>query len=367
MRRIVAVAVILLVILISCSKGEPPELAVSTPTPSARISVTPKVTPTAKPTPEPTPEPSAKNPLTGEVLEEALANVRPFTLAINNIVDSIPQCGTADVDILYEMLAEGGISRMLAVFSQLPEDGVFGSIRSIRPYFIDIAMAYDGILVHAGGSVPAYTDIANKHVENIDGVNGLFADQIYYRDTGRLYSGYAWEQCLFTSSKLILEYLPQLGYRTEHEGDEAFDYRMSFREDGAPANGETARSVNVTFQGGKRTDFSYNETDGVYYVRQYSRDYVDGNTNEKVGFTNVLVLNCDTVNTGDSLGHIDIKTTGSGTGYYASGAAIEEISWSRDENAPFVYKNAEGEELQFGVGKSYICLVPSVGSTVQYS
>ena len=367
MKRIVTIAIILLVMMIACSKGNPDEVAQQSPTPTVRVSATPKITPTPDPTPEPTPEPRYANPLTGEPLEEAPENTRPFALSINNLLDSMPQCGTGEADILYEMLAEGGISRMLAVFSKLPEDGRFGSIRSVRPYFIDITMAYDGILVHAGGSEPAYSDIANKRIENIDGVRGRFAELIYYRDNDRLRSGYGYEHCLFTTTERVMEYLPQFGYRTEHEGDEAFDYRLNFRDADTPADGDPAASVNVMFQGGKTTDFTYDQTAEVYHARQYSRDYVDGNNGEKVGFANVLVLYCDTLSTGDSYGHIDIKTVGGGTGYYASGGAIEEITWSRNENAPFVYKNSEGWELELGIGKSYICLVPSNGSTVTYS
>ena len=90
--------------------------------------------PTPTPTPEPTPTPKLyRNFLNGELLDEP-DYTRPVAVMINNIVFAQPQCGVSDADIVYEVLAEGGITRMMAIFSHIENAGVLGSIRSIRPY-----------------------------------------------------------------------------------------------------------------------------------------------------------------------------------------------------------------------------------------
>jgi hypothetical protein len=105
---------------------------------------------------EPTEEPSAPlytNGLTGEAIDEP-SNLRPYAVMINNIKVALPHCGVSKADIIYEVLVEG-TTRMMAIFSDISDAGALGSMRSIRPYFIELARSYDAIVVHAGGSEQA--------------------------------------------------------------------------------------------------------------------------------------------------------------------------------------------------------------------
>ena len=89
---------------------------------------------------------------------------------INNIQVAMPQCGTSHADIMYEVLAEGGITRMMAIFSNLEGGDALGSIRSLRPYYLSIARSYDAIMVHAGASEAPMPDLASTGWDHIDGV-----------------------------------------------------------------------------------------------------------------------------------------------------------------------------------------------------
>jgi len=75
--------------------------------------------------------------------------------------------------------------------------------------------------------------------------------------------------------------------------------------------------------------------------------------------TNVLVLFTDISRIpGDTAGRLDIRLTGTGTGYYACGGQFIEINWSKDApSAPFRFTTADGQELVMGVGSSYINIV----------
>ena len=92
---------------------------------------------------------------------------------INNINLAQPQCGIGDADIIYEVMAEGGVTRMMAIFSDIKNAGRIGSMRSIRTYYVDIAMAYGAVAVHAGYSQQANDRIRSNGVNNIDGVTGI--------------------------------------------------------------------------------------------------------------------------------------------------------------------------------------------------
>ena len=112
---------------------------------------------------------------------------RPVAVMLNNLKKAQPQLGNVSMaDIIYEVPAEGGITRMLAVYQTLDGVGTLGSIRSARPYYIELALGHDALYVHAGGSPEAYQDLKSWKVNNIDGVNGSASQSaVFWRDPER--------------------------------------------------------------------------------------------------------------------------------------------------------------------------------------
>lgn len=346
MKKFIPLLLALLMLLPACSpkslgSSEPPSVETNRPTPA--------------PTPEPTPEP-IRNPLSGEVIDKDISSMRPYAVMINNIDVAQPHCGVSGADIIYEVLAEGEITRMLAIYSDIAGVGNIGSMRSARPYYLELALSYDAIYVHAGGSEQAYSDISSKGVNNIDGVRGQYGNEIFYRDKSR--QKYGIEHSLFTTSEKLLEYTPKLGYRTEHNG--SFDYGMRFTDELTMGDSaSTAATVNVSFAGLKKTDFTYHPETGFYTGFQYGSDYIDGNTGEAVQFKNLLVLYAET-QTVDSYGRRAVTLTGTGTGHYISGGLTIPIRWSHaGTGEPFIYSREDGSELELAVGKTYIGIVPT--------
>lgn len=328
------------------------------PTTNGEISQPPTVEhmdSTPKPTVEPEPEPIT-NPLSGETIDEDISFKRPYAIMINNISVAQPHCGVSGADIIYEVLAEGEITRMLAIYSDLENVGPIGSMRSSRPYYIEIAMSYDAIYVHAGGSEQAYSDIASKGVNNIDGVRGAYSGEIFYRDPSRQQHGT--EHSLFTSSEKLLEYTPTLGYSSDH--DLSYNYGLLFTDELTMGDSATvASSVNVSFSGLKNTDFTFHPDTGLYTGCQFGSDYIDGNTGETVGFKNLLVLYADTQIL-DNDGRRAVDLIGSGEGHFICGGLSIPIYWTRSgSGAPFIYAREDGSELELGIGKSYIAIVPT--------
>ncbi len=314
---------------------------------------------TPEPSAEPEPEP-IKNPLSGETIEEDISSKRPYAIMINNISVAQPHCGVSGADIIYEVLAEGEITRMLAIYSDLENVGTIGSMRSSRPYYIELAMSYDAIYVHAGGSEQAYSDIASKGVNNIDGVRGAYANEIFYRDPSR--QQYGTEHSLFTSSEKLLEYTPTLGYSSDHDSN--YNYGLLFTDELAMGDSAAAASfVNISFSGLKNTDFTFHPDSGLYTGRQFGSDYIDGNTGEAVGFKNLIVLYAETQIL-DNDGRRNVDLIGSGEGYFICGGLSIPIYWTRSgSGAPFIYTREDGSELELGIGKSYIAIVPT-GSNI---
>lgn len=311
--------------------------------------------PDATPTPTPTPTPFY-DPLTGEVTETDITSQRPYAVMINNISVAQPHCGTGSAAILYEILAEGEITRFEAIYSDLNGVGAIGSVRSARPYYIEVALSYDALFVHAGGSEQAYSDIVSKGVDDMDGVRGMdFTNGYFYRDNNRK-GGI--EHRMFTTSDLILAHTSDIGYTSTHDSD--YDYGMTFT-DGLEmtASGEAATSVGVSFSGLKSTNFTYDPITAEYSMEQFGNTYIDGNTGETVLFKNVLVLFAESQII-DSDGRRTVDLDGTGEGYFCCNGKYVPITWKHGgTGTKWQYTLEDGTPLKFGVGSSYIGIVPT--------
>lgn len=323
--------------------------------------------PDPEPEPEPEPDiyvPAGTNPLTGEPMEPEYENNRPVAIMFNNLKEALPQLGISQADIIYEIPAEGGVTRMLGVFQTLDGVETLGSIRSTRSYYLEAALGHDAILVHAGGSPEAYENIPEWKVNNIDGVRGgPSQDVVFWRDAERKKNA-GYEHSLLTSGEKILEYLGKGKYRTEHK--DGYVYTQGFVEDGTPKAGNAAERFKLYYTNYKTGVFRYDAEKKQYMISEYGSPYVDGNTGEQIGATNVLVLETDiNIIRGDKEGRLTVKMSGNGSGTYFCGGQCVPIQWSKvDRNGQFVYKLKDGTPLVLGEGTSYVCIMDPQDSTL---
>lgn len=324
------------------------------------ISEEPAVSAMAPVEPEPEPEPEPEfpytNPLTGEGLEEDVSQKRPIAIMINNHKKALPQLGVAQADVIYEMVAEGGITRMMAVFQSVEDVGNIGSVRSARDYYVSLAYGHDAIFLHAGGSDQAYISIKKWGVTALDCVNGPYEGTLYWRDAERRKNA-GLEHSVLTSGNTIQELLPTYKRVTmTHKDGFALDWSF-----GGTFEGEAANTITVPFSNYKTGQFHYDEESGQYRVEQHGKAYVDGNTGEQVAVKNVLVLLTEVEAVkGDNKGRQSIRTTGEGEGYLFRDGAGQAITWKRADKSDtlsFFYK--DGTAAQLGVGASYINIVDS--------
>lgn len=305
------------------------------------------------------------NPLTGEPSDKDYTNIRPVAVMLNNIKQALPQFGNGQADLLYEVPEEGGITRIMALYQDLTDVGSLGSIRSTRPYYVRLALANDAILVHAGGSGSAYRLIkklmdSKYNFEDIDclykGTNS--AESIFFRDQGRINSGYAMEHTLFTTSDNIQEWMASHSDHVQTEHRKHFRRTHTFVEDGTPALGKDCTSMDVSFSGYKGTSFHYDEESGTYQVSEFGSAYTDAATGNQVSVENVIVIQTKLEQLNDAKQRIAVYLTGEGTGYYACNGKYEPIRWVK-KKARYTYSffDQKGNEIPLGVGKSYICIL----------
>lgn len=355
-----ALCVCLLLPLAACG-GPKGDDAASSPTPTVSQPVSePETSPPPSAEPSPPPYDGPVNPLTGMPMDGAQAKARPVAVMINNLVAALPQQGNGGADILYEMVAEAGITRMVAVYQSLDGIGTIGSVRSARSYYIQLALSHDAVFVHAGGSEDAYDNLSAWNVDHLDGVRGVYSSSaagLFWRDRDRVPGHhYELEHSLVTSGEAIQTVLSKSSLRLEHE--DGYTCALTFADDGTPAEGASAATVTVPFSKYKTGVFRYDADSGCYLAEQFGEPYTDGNTGEQVAVTNVLVLRASIRGTGDSYGHMTADLSG-GDGWFACGGKLVPIVWTKDGNdGQFCYFTADGSALTLGRGKSYVNIIP---------
>ena len=296
---------------------------------------------------------ASRNPLNGQLLASPWEG-RATAVVLNNHRQCLPQHGISDADVVFEMETEGGITRLLAIFSDVEGIEAIGPIRSARTFLNNLAVAYGATLIHCGGSKEGklgHYASNGEAIENWAHLDELYNTQYFFRDQNRLSSGYSSEHTLFTSGQLLLQSFSEKGLSAPNS--QSTNYGLSF---GFGPTGEAAGSVTVTFSGGKTTTMEYNSETGKYGFYQYGFLQTDGNTQEAVTFSNVLLLKTKHwmgPSATDLRSFYDL--IGSGSGYCATGGQLIAIRWSRETlEGPLTFTLEDGTPLKLSPGSTYI-------------
>lgn len=303
--------------------------------------------------------PKYMNPLTGLECDSALVGKRPIGVMFNNLRQALPQVGLSNCDIIYEVLAEGGITRFEGLILDYASLGELGSIRSARPYYVNIARAYDAIYVHAGGSDAAYSLMSSVKMDHFDGVRGNFKvgdEYLFWRNKDRLKEGYALEHTMFARGTDVAAAIAKRNVRTDLKDPNvtAFSFDPAFESIGSGKSGTYVKIPHSTYY---VSEFHYDASADAYTHSHYKTEHIDGATGEQIKATNLFLLYTEQ-KVLDNVGRRAVTLTGQGTGIYLNGGEYVDIVWKRAaDDAPFQYYNIDGSELKVEQGKSYICLV----------
>ena len=276
---------------------------------------------------------------------------RPIAVMINNNHVAWPHAGLQDAYITYEILAEGGITRLMAIFKD-KDTAKIGSVRSARPYYLDYALENDAIYVHYGWSDQAKSDISSLGVDNI---NGLTVSNVFWRDTSLKK---ATEHTVFTSMEKINEYAKEKGYDRDTNKDLLLNYSvdeidLSKREDAVKAD-----TVFMKYSYYTSSSYEYDSENKVYKRFMSDTPHVDAVTGDQYTYKNIIITPIAT-HTYDSYGRLELDDVGSGDGYYITCGYAIPITWSKaSRSSQTVYKNMDGEEIKVNDGNTFIQITP---------
>lgn len=294
----------------------------------------------------------------GVMVSEGEENELPYATIIENSVDARPLSGINEANIIYEVQAEGTITRFLAIYANKDKIDKIGPVRSARPYYADLADEYNPLFIHFGGS-PEVLEKINNGFYNFTDMNGIVYDLIYfYRDSTRNAPHNA-----YTSTDLIEQYLEKIG---DSNGNGNY---TSWKFSNTPQNYNDQKDID-------NIDVIYNKDVSLYNVTwKYNKDtekftrylyggeekYLDDNNNDVT--TDNIVIQFATSKVIDDAGRKSINLTEGGKAIIIRDGKYIEGYWAKNNilnrTQFFVYdENNNVTEYEFKPGKIWIHIVP---------
>lgn len=286
-------------------------------------------------------------PLTGEVVEEEITQ-RPIIVTVNNHPQARPQSGLAEADIIYEMLAEGNVTRFLAVYqSALPEK--VGPVRSARSYFVDLAKAYDAFYIAHGYSPEAKSMLSSNVIDNINGMN--YDGTLFTRSTDRVAPHNS-----YISSENILKGAEKVGASMNYSEKVA---QAFYEPDERGKIGIETSQIDVYYGNNKsfHNTYVYDHQNNHYERQSAGETTKDMLTGDALTFANVLFfeMNHKTI---DNEGRQDIDLTSGGKAYVFQNGYLREVKWAKVDGIPMAVEES-GELVKLMPGKSWVHFVPT--------
>ncbi len=280
---------------------------------------------------------------------------RPVAVMINNAKIALPQYGLSSADIIYEAVTEGGITRLMALYSDINNIGRVGPVRSARTQFVQLMLPLNAIYVHIGSSTTADAMLNAYSYQDID---GMYLGSIAFSYDSELAKTKSSEHCWFTDKTLIEAGIKKVDIATKNNFYPAFDFVNAKDEKRIP-DGPTANNISFEYSGYANVEFNYNRETGLYTKDAFGTPHMDRATNTQLAFDNVFVLMAN-VGIEETNGILPDFDYSEGTGYYFHGGKYEEITWKKGEpEYPLVLYSKNGDVLKVNTGKSYVGILDS--------
>lgn len=288
-----------------------------------------------------------KSPLTGQYIDKEKLNDRPIVVMLDNYYKARPQAGLSDADVVYEILAEGNITRYMAViYTNKPK--TIGPIRSSRPYFVDKALEYDPLYVHVGGSEQAKKDIKTFKMADIDGLSS--GGDIFWRKKHK-----SKPNNMYSSFDAILKQAKRRNYNKNGSFE-----TLQFNEEDKDIDGKELTEIKIPYRGEKYiSGFKYNKEDGLYYRYVNNKPHLDEATKIHLTAKNIIVQ-YSVVRVIDNVGRLEMDFVGEGKGLYITNGKVMDVKWKKSSRRDLTrFYDLEGNEIKFNPGITWHQVVPS--------
>ncbi|GAA0430131.1 DUF3048 domain-containing protein [Lentibacillus halophilus] len=287
-------------------------------------------------------------PLTGVKTDQPVDN-RMVGVMVNNHRKARPQTGISKADIVFEVLAEGTITRFLAMYQSETPD-VVGPVRSAREYYFELTRGYGGLYIYHGAAHFVNDMIQNRGIEHLDGALHDNDGQLFKRASFRTAPH---------NSYLQFDGIDDAAQQKGYDMTRSYEpLPFASEEEAASINGDSAERVTIVYSNRPKNivEYRYNAENGTY------TRYSDGTkTVERNGETAITTDNIFIVETPhqviDDAGRRQVDITSGGDAYLIQKGNVQNVQWENRDGRLIPVK--DGDPVPFVPGQTWVNIVPS--------
>lgn len=302
---------------------------------------------------------------------------RPLAVMVENHIEARPQSGLTSADIIYEAVAEGGITRFMAIFYCNLSDVQVGPVRSARTYYLDWLGEYDALYAHVGGAntpgpADALSQIIRYSVKDLNQFSIGFP--VFWRDYQRVGHPVATEHTMYSTTTKLWEVGTKRGWTNVDSAGIKWDKNFKqwiFKDSSLQNSLIPATKITVNFwesQPGYQVEWDYDAATNSY-KRKNGELHIDLNNKQQLEAKVIIVQFQRESNANDGYPgnvHLLYGTTGSGKALIFQEGSVVEGKWIKSSRvARTKYVDKAGKEIEFSRGQIWIQTVPE-GSKVSY-
>lgn len=284
-------------------------------------------------------------PLTGQLVEKEKAKRWPAAIVIENHFAARPQSGLEKADLVFEALAEGGITRFLAFFHCQDVEEI-GPVRSARPYFLKWASEYKALFAYVGGSPKALRLIPTFLVYDL---NQFFNSQYFWRTKTR-----PAPHNVYTSTEKLLK----AGKQKFHFKEFIFS-GYQFKDESLWEERKEIQEIKINYRSSIFVViWKYSKEKNTYLRFQGGKSFIDKTTNNQIEAKNIVLMWVSTFKE-DNYGRLAMVLEGKGKAQvFQEGKSIEATWKKQSPSSQTLFFDKEGKEIQFTKGNIWIQVLP---------
>jgi hypothetical protein len=303
---------------------------------------------------------------------------RPLGIMIENHIEARPQSGLASADVIYEAVAEGGITRFLAIF-YCKEGSNIGPVRSARTYFLDWISEYGDypLYAHVGGANTPGPANALGQIESYGWnlYNDLSQFNLSYPTFKRIEQpngkDVATEHTMFSSTEELWKVAQMRELANVNKDGDSWNkdfVEYSFKDDAKETDRVGAQLIHLEpWEDYKEyaVGWIYDTTSNVYKRENGGKPHVDKNTNKQITAKNIVVLIMSESHANDGYEnnvHLLYRTKGTGKAYVFMDGREIIGTWRKDgRSARTLLSDSDGSPIEFNRGTIWFEILPTNG------
>ena len=292
------------------------------------------------------------SPLTGaEVGSEAITKQAVTAIMLENSPDARPHSGLKQAGVVFEAIAEGGITRYVALYQEA-KPTLIGPVRSLRPYFLSWAAPFNPSIAHVGGSKKALDEVRNGTYRDIDEFSN---SSTYWRATDR----YA-PHNVYTNFEKLDALNKSKGYTTS-------SFTAWERQEGEAVATPDATSITINFSSAPyNTKYTYNTKTNDYSRFLGGVAHLDREKGQITPSVVIAMLVNETTVMEDGARE-SIQTTGTGTAYIFQNGTVQKATWKKTaQKSQLQWLDSQGKQIALNRGQTWIAAVPNSGGKVSW-